>query len=98
VLNIKQHIPWQIKIATKIALTRLPVSYRYWQSFNLFKHGAMEDPEYAFDVFQTHFSRVTGGLILPDGFVALELGSGDSLFSALIAKAFGASKTYLVDA
>jgi hypothetical protein len=33
-----------------------------------------------------------------DGFVGLELGPGDSLDSALIAKTFGASKTFLVDA
>lgn len=56
----------------------------------------MERPEYAFDVFRIHFDRVEFAH-KSEGFVALELGPGDTLFSALIAKAFGASKTYLVD-
>jgi predicted SAM-dependent methyltransferase len=34
---------------------------------------------------------------MPDNFVCLELGPGDSLFSALIARAFGARKIFLVD-
>jgi hypothetical protein len=94
--DLKQHIPWQIKIVAKIILARLPLSYGFWEGLSLFKHGAMEQPEYAFDVFCRHFGQVqfprkTGGL------VGLELGPGDSLFSALIAKAFGAKSLYLVD-
>ncbi len=95
VSNLKQHIPWQAKIVAKIILTRLPLDYGFWERVSLFKHGAMEDPEYAYGVFRRHFGQVqfprkTGG------FVALELGPGDSLYSALIAKGFGASKVYLV--
>jgi hypothetical protein len=94
--DLKQHIPWQVKIVAKIILARLPLSYGFWEWLSLFKHGEMERPEYAFQVFCRHFERVqfprkTGG------FVGLELGPGDSLFSALIAKALGASKVYLVD-
>ena len=55
----------------------------------------MERPEYAFGVFRKHFGRVEFAC-KSEGFVGLELGPGDTLFSALIAKAFGASKTYLV--
>jgi SAM-dependent methyltransferase len=56
----------------------------------------MERPEYAFSVFRGHYegARFAGQGV---GFVGLELGLGDSLFSALIAKAYGASKVYLVD-
>jgi len=56
----------------------------------------MEQPKYAFEVFATHFDRVDfqgkAG-----GFTALELGPGDTLFSALIAFAHGAARCYLVD-
>lgn len=93
---MKANIPWQLKIAAKIVLSRMPVHYRLWQRLNLFRHGQMEKPDYAYKVFRRHFDRVT----LPQdtkGFVALELGPGDSLFSAMIAYAFGASNSYLVD-
>jgi SAM-dependent methyltransferase len=56
----------------------------------------MDRPEYALGVFWQHFDRVQ----FPrkkQGFTMLELGPGDSLFSALIARAFGASEVYLVD-
>jgi SAM-dependent methyltransferase len=53
----------------------------------------MEQPEYAYGVFKQHFERAR-----PDsGFVSLELGPGDSLFSAVVTKAFGGSESYLVD-
>ena len=95
-LSLKEHVPWQVKIAVKIVLSRLPFGYRFWEKLSLFKHGEMERPEYAFGAFRKHFDRVEF-THKSEGFVALELGPGDSLFSDLIAKAFGASKTYLVD-
>jgi len=96
-LTLKQHIPWQIKIAAKILLKRFPLDYTFWRGLKLFKHGAMDSPEYAFDVFRTHFGMAGLGDRGEKVFVGLELGPGDSLFSAFIAKAFGSSKTYLVD-
>jgi hypothetical protein len=56
----------------------------------------MDDSSYALAVFRQHFARYTPGGSKA-GFVALELGPGDSLFSALIARSHGASRTYLVD-
>lgn len=56
----------------------------------------MDVQTYAMRVFREHFERVEAP-IRNNGFVALELGPGDSLFSAVIAYAFGASKTYLID-
>jgi SAM-dependent methyltransferase len=93
---VKQHIPWQLKIALKLVLSRIPFNYRLWKKARLFELGGMERPEYAVGVFRRHFdgaafARRTGE------FTALEIGPGDSLSSALIARAFGASHTYLVD-
>ena len=89
-------IPWQLKIAAKIVLARLPLSYHFWEKIRLFKHGGMERPEYALRIFRRHYDAA-GLAGKADGFVGLELGPGDSLCSALIAKTFGGSKTFLVD-
>lgn len=95
-MNIKEALPWQTKIAAKILLARLPLGYRLWQKMNLFKHGQMERPQYALDVFTAHFGRVEFSRKTA-GFSGLEIGPGDTLFSAVIAKTFGASRLYLVD-
>jgi hypothetical protein len=55
----------------------------------------MEDPSYAFGVFTKHFGRVQ--FAKRSGFIGLELGPGDSLASAVIANALGASTYYLID-
>jgi SAM-dependent methyltransferase len=91
-----QSVPWRLKIAAKIVLARLPLSYHFWENIGLFKQGGMERPEYALSVFRRHFDAA-GLKGKADGFVGLELGPGDSVCSALIAKAFGGSKTFLVD-
>lgn len=88
-------IPWYLKIAAKLVLARLPVDYRRWKKLGLFEHGRMEDPAYGEDVFLRHFVR--SGLAGCQGFTCLELGPGDSLFSALLAKAHGAGAVWLVD-
>jgi SAM-dependent methyltransferase len=89
-------VPWQLKIAAKIVLARLPLSYHFWEKIGLFKQGGMDRPEYALRIFRRHFDAASlAGKA--EGFVGLELGPGDSLGSALIAKTFGASKTFLVD-
>lgn len=89
-------IPWHVKIAAKLVLSRLPVGYSIWSKLNLFAHGAMRKPDYAYGVFRqhferSHFSRKEGG------FVAMEVGPGDSLLSAIVAAAHGASGCYLID-
>jgi SAM-dependent methyltransferase len=88
-------LPWRAKIAAKMLLSRLPIPYGAWRRVRLFKHGAMDDPEYALSVFERHFRN--SSIEDTGGFIALELGPGDSVGSALIAKAFGASRCYLVD-
>jgi len=97
-MNIKKRIPWQLKLLAKLVIDRVPfVGNAFWTHIKLYSLGAMEQPEYAYKVFRQHydvveFPRKTGG------FVVLELGPGDSLFTALVAHALGASKVYLIDA
>jgi hypothetical protein len=91
-----KQVPWQLKVAAKLVLARVPLQYRTWKRFGVFNLGAMERPDYALSVFRCHFdaanfARKSGN------FVGLELGPGDSLDSAVIAKSFGALQTYLVD-
>jgi len=93
----KSWIPWYAKIAAKLVLSRLSVGYRIWSKLNLFVHGAMNRPDYAYGVFRQHFERSHFSRKAV-GFVALEVGPGDSLLSAIVAAAHGASGCYLVDA
>jgi SAM-dependent methyltransferase len=93
---VTQYVPWQLKIALKLVLARLPLNYHLWKKARLFELGGMERPEYALNVFRRHFDAATFARKTGD-FSTLEMGPGDSLFSALIARTFGASRTYLVD-
>src|SRR6267143_1460780 len=95
--NIKAGVPWYIKILAKILLSRIPIHYDFWRNVGLFRHGAMDRPDYVLEVVRAHLERVGWPASLKPGFVALELGPGDSVASAIIMKAFGASRTYLVD-
>lgn len=92
-MNIRRAIPWWGKVAAKAVLSRVPMGYGTWERLGLFKHGHMEQFDYALRVFRSHFdrSRLTTNLTI------CEIGPGDSLFTAVIAKALGASRCYLVD-
>lgn len=94
---VAAHFPWWGKIATKVILTRLPLDYKVFKRFGLIQHGAMEEPSYAHGVFRKHFDAARSQTAL-NGFVGLELGPGDSLLSALVGRAYGASTYYLIDA
>lgn len=87
---------WALKIIAKLIFARLPVPYSFWRSLSIFRHGSMDSTDYPVKVFNLHLKRA-----FPDGLpsqaVILELGPGDSLASALMGYANGASKTYLVD-
>lgn len=96
--DIRAATPWQLKIASKLVLSRLPANYGVWRKLSLFRHGKMDQPEYAYRVFRLHHDRCDfGAKERASGFVALELGPGDSLFSCLAAHAFGARTMWLVD-
>ncbi|OGC42310.1 hypothetical protein A2Y85_02625, partial [candidate division WOR-3 bacterium RBG_13_43_14] len=90
---IKIYMPWYVKLIMKLVLSRLPTQRTIWQILPLMRHSAMLSPEYAYSIFTKHFN-MTKNL---NSFVCMELGPGESLFNALIAKAFGAKKVLLVD-
>ena len=96
-MNPKKWIPWQAKIAAKIGLSRLPIPYRFWRAISCFDLGPMEEPDYALRVFREHWTRARPRPAA-DRFACLELGPGNTLFTALIAPAFGFTETLLVDA
>ena len=89
-------VPWWAKIGLKIVLSRVPLDYSFWRRIGLFKHGEMERGPYALKTFKTHFERCwpKGA---PPQFTCLEIGPGDTLFSALIARSAGAAAIFLVD-
>jgi SAM-dependent methyltransferase len=95
-MRLQTSLPWYGKVGAKLLLARLPAGYALWRRLGLFRHGAMDRPSYALQVFRTHFGRANFAN-KGRGFVGLELGPGDSLFSALIAYAHGATHCYLID-
>jgi|TARA_B100001971_G_scaffold214786_1_gene254330 SAM-dependent methyltransferase len=93
--KIKYIFPWWIKIILKIIFSRIPLN-NFFKTI-MFKHGGMLNHSYVFDIFTKHI-RNAG--CKPDWFknrVLLELGPGDSLFSSILAKAYGASGSFMVD-
>ncbi len=89
-------LPWWAKIALKLALARLPLPYPAWRRLPVFRHGAMDRPHYAYDVFRSRYDAASNRGI-GAGFTALELGPGDSVFSAMLVRAFGGDSCWLVD-
>jgi len=88
-------IPWQAKIVAKLLLSRLPIGHAAWRRVRIFVHGGMDDANYGESVFHRHFAR--SGLGGRQGFTCLELGPGDGLAGAILAKAWGAAGCWLVD-
>lgn len=56
----------------------------------------MDEPDYAYNTFIKHYGSVDF-TNKGNGFVMLELGPGDSIASGIIARCFGAKKSFLVD-
>lgn len=103
--RIRKAVPWWLRIGAKIVLARLPLPYSCWKRLRLFEHGDMDQPNRALDTFLEH-CRTAGVLeegsvsrlkAQNNGFTVIELGPGDSLSTAVIAKSLGASRTWLVD-
>ncbi|MEJ2032477.1 MAG: class I SAM-dependent methyltransferase [Deltaproteobacteria bacterium] len=89
-------INWAFKIAAKLLLARLPIPYRTLKRLGVFGHGSMDSVEYPIKIFRLHAERAYPSGV-PAGLVLLELGPGDSVASALLGYAYGASRIYLVD-
>lgn len=103
-MELRRKVPWWLRIAAKIVLARLPVGYSFWKRLGMFEHGDMNHPARALETYlmhaQTGMGVGGGNPTKPNNqdFSVLELGPGDSVFTALIAKAHGASRSWLVDA
>ena len=87
-------IPWWLKIVIKIIFSRLPIRYSFWQSIGLFRHGKMDNTDYSIRVFKEHLKKSNIKSIKNK--VILEIGPGDSIATAVISYAYGAS-SFLVD-
>ena len=100
-MNLRNLVPWWARIGAKILLTRLPVSYSFWKRLGIFEHGEMNQPAQALETYLTHAQTAGFSTSLPSAekdFTVLELGPGDSTFTALVARAMGATRVWLVDA
>jgi hypothetical protein len=95
--KLAKSVPWQIKIAAKIVLSRMPVDYRLWAKLDMFKHGKMASLSYPKKVFSQHRSVAEKFLGSIEGKTILEMGTGDSVASALLASAAGATRCYMLD-
>jgi len=93
---IKQHLPWWGKIAAKLVLSRSPISYNFWHKLGIFRHGGMDSPAYALNVFEAHASQAVLRYGSLHGMTILEMGPGDSVATAIISKCYGA-RAILVD-
>ena len=81
---------------SKILLTRFPIDYKT-KKLMFSKHGEMENHNYAFDIFNKHIINTGYTSEWFKDRIVLELGPGDSLFSSIVAKAYGASGSIMVD-
>jgi len=79
-------------------LARIPLSHKVWNRLGIFKHGFMQDYSYALTVFKGHLANA--GLLNKEknnDKTVMELGPGESLFSALLAKSFGFRGSFMLD-
>lgn len=91
----RARVPWQARIAGKLALSHLPGGRALGRRLGAFRHGPVRDPAYAYDVLADHLDKA--GLAPQAGFAYLELGPGESVASAVAARALGAGRVVLVD-
>lgn len=94
-MSMRESVPWWVRIAAKLVLARLPVPYAAWQRLGVFRHGAMDDADYALEVLRGHLASSKVGSLV--GRTVLELGPGDSAATAVIVAAMG-GRAILVDA
>lgn len=102
--DMNKHFPWWLKICLKIMFSKVPLSYSLWARLGIFRHGDMNQPQRALDSLSIHAAtagildqRTSAPCFSRAGINVLELGPGDSIFTAVIAKAMGANRVWLVD-
>lgn len=90
-------IPWWSKIAAKLVLSRLPVSYGVWARLGLFRHGLTDqDVSNAVDFQRGVFDEACEVL----GYVprrVVELGPGDLLTAIPAMSTFGVPNVIVID-
>lgn len=103
--EMKRHLPWWLKISLKLMLSNVPLPYSLWTKLGAFRHGDMNQPQRALDSVLIHAAtadvldkQAAAPRFSREGINVLELGPGDSAFTAVIAKGMGANKVWLVDA
>lgn len=92
--RLKSVMPWRLKIALKVMLSRIPLPYGLWSSLGIFKHGHMDEYSYAWSVLNNHLK--SSGKV--GDVSAIEFGPGDGILSALLAKSAGLESLDLLDA
>jgi hypothetical protein len=96
-MRVSQHIPWWAKIGMKIALAKAPVSYELWRRIGIFRHGKMIEASYSQSIFESHMTSLAAHAPIKPN-TLLELGPGDSVSTAIWARARAIDATTLVDA
>ena len=95
--RLKAAVPWWAKLAAKLVLSRLPLDYSVWARANLFRHGSMDRPDRALEVFSALHAVAVARAALPEGLAVLELGPGDSLLGSIAAWGFDAGRILACD-
>jgi hypothetical protein len=96
-LSLLKRAPWWVKIPAKLVLRSCSRSQHFWRRYGLFQHGFMLEPGYALGVFQDHLHMAQPYLQPKQDYTLLEMGPGDSLATAPIARAYGSACTWLLD-
>lgn len=97
-MGVMSKVPWWLKLGLKLLLSKLPLPYSFWQTLGVFRHGYTDDPDRAIRTFEKYFYHALNYAKLENDFVSLELGPGDSILTGIVARAYGASCAWLVDA
>ena len=92
---MKFKVNWVVLIVIKLILSSFKLKYKFWQRLNIFRHGAMDNSDYAIKIFNNHLKNV--GLDNVADKTILELGPGDSVSTALMAATYEA-RSILIDA
>lgn len=92
--STKKLLPWWAKIVLKMILSRINLGYHVKQKLGIFVNGSVS-PERAYGIVTKHMQLANIESL--SGKTVLEMGPGDSLLDAMIMKAFGADKIYLID-
>jgi hypothetical protein len=95
--EVIRHSPWQILFLGRAMLIRFHISNHYCSALGLCHFGDLTNHEATFNTYMSYFRHFKANRNKVKGFVALELGPGDSLSSVLFTHAVGGSFCYLID-